>query len=157
MPHSIESVAMMVDPILIIILLFSTPFISNKGERSPMKSPWSVFGVICVIVFVVSLLVIGLKAPWSSDFTAKPLPLAAIKVIHPDSTVAQGAHLFYAKACEYCHEGNKYGGKTGPDLTDVGNRLSDQEITICIVNGANNMPAFGEILTKDELNKLTVF
>ena len=42
-------------------------------------------------------------------------------------------------------------------MTNIGNRLSEQEITIRIVNGANNMPAFGEILTKDELNKLTVF
>ena len=157
MPHSIESVAMMVGPIFTIILLFSIPFISNKGERSPMKRPWSMFGVICVIVFTVSLLVIGLKAPWSPDFKAKPLPLAAIKEQHPDSTVAQGAHLFYTKACEYCHAINNYGGKTGPNLTDIGNRLSEQEITIRIVNGANNMPAFGGILTKDELNKLTVF
>ncbi len=157
MPHSVESIAMMLGPLLTIILLFSIPFISNKGERSPMKRPWSMFGVICVIVFVVALLVEGLKAPWSPDFNAKPLPLAAIKEQHPDSTIVQGTHLFYTKACEYCHAINNYGGKTGPDLTNVGNRLSQQEITIRIVNGSKNMPAFGGSLSKDELNKLTIF
>lgn len=157
MPHKIESVAMMVGPLLTIILLFSIPFISNKGERSPMKRPWSMFGVICVIVFVISLLVTGLKASWSPDFNTKPLPLAAIQETHPDSTIAQGAHLFYTKACEYCHAVNSYGGHAGPDLTHVGNRLSQQELTIRIINGAANMPAFGGVLTHDELNSLTVF
>ena len=157
MPHKIESIAMLLGPLLTIALLFSIPFISNKGERSPIKRPWAMFGVICVFVFVISLLVIGLKAPWSPDFTTKPLPLSAVKSPNGDSTILKGVHLFYAKGCQYCHTINKYGGKSGPELTTIGNRLTVDELKIRIVNGGGNMPAFGGILTNDELNNIVAF
>lgn len=157
MPHKIESIAMMLGPLLTIFLLFSIPFISNRGERSPLKRPWAMFGVLCVFVFIISLLITGIKAPWSPDFKTKPLPLSAIKSQHPDSTIAAGVSLFYAKGCQYCHKINKYGGDAGPNLTIVGNRLSQQELTIRIVNGSTNMPSYGGILSKDELNNLVVF
>lgn len=157
MPHKIESVAMLLGPLLTIALLFSIPFISNKGERSPLKRPWAMYGVICVTVFVISLLVVGLKAPWSPHFNTKQLPLNAIKSTRPDSTITQGVHLFYLKGCEYCHKVNGYGGINGPDLTTIGNRLSDAELKIRIVNGGKNMPSFGGILTKDELNNIVAF
>ncbi|MEO7314370.1 MAG: cytochrome b N-terminal domain-containing protein [Ginsengibacter sp.] len=157
MPHKIESVAMLLGPLITIVLLFSIPFIANKGERSPLKRPWAMFGVICVFVFVISLLVIGLKAPWSPDFNTKPLPISAIKQPQGDSSIIQGAHLFYAKGCQYCHTINKYGGKAGPELTTIGNRLSNRELTIRIVNGGGNMPAYGGLLKKDELDKIVSF
>lgn len=157
MPHVIESVAMLLGPLLTIIILFSIPFISNKGERSPIKRPWAMFGVICVFVFVISLLVIGLKAPWSPHFNTKPLHLSAIKSAHPDSTIIKGVHLFYAKGCQYCHKINNYGGLNGPDLTTIGNRLSINELKVRIVNGGKNMPAFGGILSKEELNNIVSF
>lgn len=157
MPHKIESVAMLLGPILTIALLFSIPFISNKGERSPLKRPWAMFGVICVVVFVLSLLRIGLKAPWSPHFDTKQLPLTAIKSQKPDSTIIKGVHLFYAKGCEYCHRINNYGGLAGPNLTTIGNRLSASALKIRIVNGARNMPSYGGILSKQELDNIVSF
>jgi ubiquinol-cytochrome c reductase cytochrome b subunit len=157
MPHKIESVAMLLGPILTIVILFSIPFISQKGERSPLKRPWAMYGVICVIVFVVSLLVVGLKAPWSPHFDTKPLPLSAIKNKNPDSTVIKGVHLFYSKGCQYCHRISNYGGIDGPDLTTIGNRLSIQALKIRIVNGGKNMPAFGGSLSNDEINNIVAF
>ena len=157
MPHKIESIAMLLGPLITIFLLFSIPFIANKGERSPLKRPWAMFGVICVFVFVISLLVVGLKAPWSPDFNTEPLPMSAIKRPNGDSSTIQGAHLFYAKGCQYCHTINKYGGKAGPELTTIGNRLTDRELTIRIVNGGGNMPAYGGLLKNDELNNIVSF
>lgn len=157
MPHKIESVAMLLGPILTVVILFSIPFISNRGERSPLKRPWAVYGVICVSVFVISLLVIGLKAPWSPHFNTKPLPLTAIKSVNPDSTIIKGVQLFYSKGCNYCHRINGYGGIDGPNLTTIGNRLSIQELTVRIVNGGKNMPSYGGILTKNELNNIVAF
>lgn len=157
MPKRIESIAMMLGPVLTVVGLLSVPFLSNKGERSPLKRPWSMFGVICVLVFITSLLVLGLKAPWSPAFDTKPVPLTAVKNNNGDSSIANGAHLFYIKGCQYCHAMDNYGGKKGPDLTSVGNRLSKAELTIRIVNGGGNMPAFGSILTKKELDDLLAF
>ncbi|HUZ60871.1 MAG TPA: cytochrome b N-terminal domain-containing protein [Hanamia sp.] len=157
MPHKIESVSMLLGPVLTVVILFSIPFISNRGERSPIKRPWAIYGVICVTVFVISLLVVGLKAPWSPHFNTKQLPLSAIRSTNPDSTIVKGVHLFYAKGCEYCHKINRYGGLDGPDLTTIGRRLSIQELKVRIVNGGKNMPAFGGILTKEEMNNIVAF
>ncbi len=115
------------------------------------------FGVICVVVFVLSLLHIGFNAPWSPHFDTKQLPLTAIKSPSPDSTVIQGVNLFYNKGCLYCHTINHYGGKAGPNLTTIGNRLSPEALKIRIVNGGVNMPSYGGILSKDELNKIVAF
>lgn len=157
MPHKIESAAMVVGPTLTVIILFVIPFLSNKGERSPIRRPWAMFGVICVIVFVISLLLLGLKHPWAADFDAKPLPVAAILPAHPDSTVIAGSHLFFDRGCEYCHQVNGYGGKAGPDLSRVGLRLTTQEMTIRIVNGGGNMPAYGGILSQEDMTTLVEF
>lgn len=135
---------MVVGPVLTIVLLLSIPFISNKGERSPLKRPWAMFGVICVVVFVISLLTIGMQAPWSPDFNTKPLPVTAIASANKNDTLAQqGVHLFYIKGCQYCHNINHYGGNKGPDLTTVGNRLSAEQLQIRIVSGGDNIPSYG--------------
>jgi ubiquinol-cytochrome c reductase cytochrome b subunit len=178
MPHKIESIAMMVGPVLTVIILLSIPFLSNKGERSPLKRPWAMFGVLCVFVFVISLLVIGLQAPWSPDFKAEPLPLSVIRrpsipsTALPatpgssptttgnrssDSSMISGVRLFYTKGCEYCHRVDGYGGRAGPELSLIGNRLSPQQLTLRIVNGGNNMPAYGGTLSKNELSDLVGF
>jgi ubiquinol-cytochrome c reductase cytochrome b subunit len=164
MPHKIESIAMMLGPVLTVIILLSIPFLSNKGERSPLKRPWAMFGVLCVFVFVISLLVIGLQAPWSPDFKTKPLPLSAIQSsarpaasFYVDSSLVRGVRFFYVKGCEYCHRIDGYGGRAGPDLSSVGNRLSPAELTIRIVNGTGNMPAYGGTLSKEELQDLVGF
>ncbi len=65
--------------------------------------------------------------------------------------------LFHSRGCEYCHRIEGYGGERGPDLSYVRDRLSDEQMTIRIVNGGTNMPAFGGILTADDLNKIVAF
>jgi ubiquinol-cytochrome c reductase cytochrome b subunit len=44
-----------------------------------------------------------------------------------------------------------------PNLTKVGNRLTEDELKIRIVNGGGNMPAFGPSLSAKELNALVAF
>jgi mono/diheme cytochrome c family protein len=71
--------------------------------------------------------------------------------------VQQGAQLFHAKGCEYCHSFAGNGGARGPDLTHVADRLTQDYITISILNGRRNMPAFAGFLTPQELNALVAF
>ncbi len=155
MPPQIESYAIVIIPTLAIFLLLALPFLSNKGERSPMRRPWAIAGVLTVVTFVSALLIIGLKAPWSADFKAKPLPASVVQ--SNDSMVVSGSRLFHEKACGYCHRIGKDGGKVGPDLTFVGRRLNELQMKTRIINGGTNMPAYGASLTTDELNKLVAF
>ena len=155
MPPAIESYAMFFGPILVFALLFSIPFLSSGGERSPVKRPWAVMASAAVVIVVASLLLVGSKADWSPNFDVKPLTAAAIR--SSDSTIVAGGMLFYQKGCLYCHQIGKQGGKKGPDLTHVARRLNEQDLKVRIVNGSADMPAYGQSLTRDELDKLIAF
>jgi ubiquinol-cytochrome c reductase cytochrome b subunit len=155
MPPQIESYAMFLGPLIVLFLLFALPFISNKGERSPIKRPWAIVGSAAVLVIVISLLVVGNKSDWSPAFKTKTLSNSTVAA--QDTMAAQGLILFQEKACLYCHKMNDAGGAVGPDLTHVANRLNEQEMMIRIVNGTSNMPAYGSSLSRDELAKLIAY
>jgi len=155
MPPAIESYVMFVGPIIVIGLLFSLPFISNKGERSPIRRPWAIVGSVAVVIIVGSLLVVGNTAAWSPHFDTKKLPASVVK--SSETSVLAGSRLFYDKGCLYCHKIDEYGGLTGPNLTHVARRLSEQEMQIRIINGGDDMPAYGQSLKSNELNELIAF
>jgi ubiquinol-cytochrome c reductase cytochrome b subunit len=137
------------------LALFLLPFISNRGERSPLRRPWSIGIVLGVVLMVGTLLIIGNESPWSPDFNAKPLTSSVIGA--SSGPVYDGAQLFYQKGCQYCHAIAGDDGKRGPDLTTVGSRLTKDEMTIRILNGGVNMPAFANNITPDELAKILAF
>jgi len=155
MPRALESYAIVLLPLIGGVVLILLPIFFNTGERSPAWRPWSIGIVITTITAVGVFWYIGVKAPWSPRFDAKPIPA---KVVGEVGVKAKsGSELFYKKACIYCHKIQGNGGIHGPDLTYVGNRLSRDQITIKIVNGGKDMPAFGGTLSKKELDELVSF
>ena len=60
-------------------------------------------------------------------------------------------------ACLSCHLIQGHGGRRGPDLSCVGDKLSRDNIIIRIINGGNNMPAFGSSLKPEEIDALVAF
>ena len=68
----------------------------------------------------------GSVAPWSPDFSAKPL-----------SPEMAGSAVW--------------------DLTAVADCFIDQLITLCILNGAHNMPSFASSLEPQELTAIVAF
>lgn len=154
-PPGLEDYLIVLGPLAVGVILVLLPFISNRGERSPARRPWAVAIVLLVVLMIGTLWIEGERAPWSPDFTAEALPQA---VVGKTSTVAQrGAALFHQKGCEFCHRVAGHGGRRGPDLTDVASRLTPQQMTIRILNGATNMPSFAAILKPDELDALVAF
>jgi mono/diheme cytochrome c family protein len=97
----------------------------------------------------------GECAPWSPDFNAQQFNSG---VVHAESGgIVQGAELFHAKGSEYCHAIAGSGGHRGPDLTSVADRLTEQQITLRILNGAYNMPSFASSLEPQELAAIVAF
>lgn len=155
MPHAIESWVIFLAPIIVGAILLSIPFVANKGERSPFKRPWSMAAVVLIVTFVFSFWRMGAKAPWVPEFKTKPLPASVAPEGNP--AAARGARLFYTKRCQFCHTIEGQGGEKGPNLSTVGGRMEEEQITIRIVNGGHGMPAYGSSLTEKELDDLVAF
>jgi ubiquinol-cytochrome c reductase cytochrome b subunit len=153
-PPATESYLIFLGPVLMVGALLALPFVSNKGERSPIRRPWAVFGVACVIVFVGALLYVGEREPWSPRFDTKPL---AQVINYTNPQLKQGAKLFHDKGCQYCHEVGGQGGITGPSLTHIGRTWTTDQLKVQIVNGATGMPAYGGMLSNKELTTLVNF
>ena len=155
MPRWLENYAIVFGPIIVGMILILLPIIFNKGERHPARRPWSIVIVLVAVTTIITLSIQGVKAPWSPNFAVQPLPPQVIGNIEPVAT--NGADLFFKHGCIYCHNISGNGGHRGPDLTDVAERLTKSEMTIRIVNGGGNMPAFGGTLSKVELDDLVSF
>src|SRR5665213_315491 len=154
-PAKLENFVMILAPLFFVLFLILPPLVANKGERSALRRPWAIGLVVTCWMMIGTLWIEGKRAPWSPDFSAVSLPA---EFVHASSgPIYEGAQLFHAKGCEYCHAISGYGGERGPDLTYVRDRLSADQITIRIVNGGVNMPAFGGTLTSSELRDLSAF
>ena len=57
-----------------------------------------------------------------------------------DPAVMHGATLFYQRGCEFCHSIEGNGGRKGPDLSQVGSRMTEDQIEARITNGGPNSP-----------------
>lgn len=154
-PPKLEPFVIVVGPLLFGLLLFVLPFASNRGERSPLRRPWAMGVVLVTVVIIGTFWHEGIIAPWSPDFKAQPLPPAIVHATNDH--VSKGAELFHAKGCEYCHKISGEGGLRGPNLTDVGNRLTPDQMTIRILNGGRNMPSFAGSLKAEEVDDLVAF
>lgn len=154
-PPGAESFVIIGGPLFLGFILFVLPFVANKGERSPYRRPWA-FGVVLLAMIMIGVLwVSGEQATWSPAFTAKPLSPDVVN--STDQTIQRGASLFHEKGCEYCHTIGRDGGERGPNLSEVGSRLTNEQLTIRILNGGNNMPAYASILKPDEVDALVTF
>jgi ubiquinol-cytochrome c reductase cytochrome b subunit len=78
-------------------------------------------------------------------------------VASSDPQVQLGADLFHSRGCLYCHRVAGFGGERGPDLTFVGERLTEEQATLRILNGGTNMPSFAGIVAPSEISALVAF
>jgi ubiquinol-cytochrome c reductase cytochrome b subunit len=153
-PEHLESIIIILGPLLFGAFLLLVP-VFNKGERSVRRRPWAALVVVFIWTTIAGFWFAGERAEWSPDFSAKPLPVSVLGNATPDD--AEGARLFHAKGCEFCHAIAGYGGKRGPDLTLVGGRMTHDQIVARITNGSASMPAYTRMLRPDEVQTLSEF
>jgi ubiquinol-cytochrome c reductase cytochrome b subunit len=155
MPANLETALILGAPLLVGGLLFSAPFLSNRGERSARRRPWAVAMVVVTVLMIGSLWIVGAESDWSPNFKAEPLSAEIVGTT--TGPVAAGAVLFHDKGCINCHLIEGQGGRRGPNLSRIGDLLTHDEIVIRISNGGRNMPGFAAILKPEELEELVAF
>jgi len=155
-PGNIEDVFIIAFPLLIGVLFFALPFIAPEGERSPRRRPWAIGIVTLFGVSVASLVTVGYQAPWS-PVLEEHVSLPVRVTLGLSGPRARGAELFERRGCVNCHQIAGVGGRRGPDLSQVGLRLTQDQLTWRILNGGRNMPPYGTILTPEEVSQLVSF
>jgi ubiquinol-cytochrome c reductase cytochrome b subunit len=155
LPPALENYLIVLGPLVAGAILMFLPLFSNKGERSPLHRPWAVAAIVMVVLMIGTLWYEGANSPWSPNFNAQPLSVAVVGT--NSGPIAEGAKLFQQKSCLDCHLIAGYGGRRGPDLSRIGDKLSRADLIIRIVNGGKNMPAYGNNLTTEQLNGIVTF
>src|SRR4029434_5969875 len=64
LPAYLETILLLVAPVLGIALLFALPFLSNTGEKSARQRPVAVVSVLLVFLTLGTLIYLGTYAPW---------------------------------------------------------------------------------------------
>lgn len=155
LPEGSEDAFMIIGPILAGLILIIMPFVSRHDERSMQRRPWAIGILILVFIMISTLWWAGAKSNWSPNFHIEPLPAKVVGV--ESGPVWTGAQLFYTKGCLNCHLIENRGGRRGPDLTDAGARLSRDWIILVTLGGRNNMPAYANNMTPEEMSAIADF
>ncbi len=155
LPTGLEDYVIIGLPLLATVVLLALPFVAPTGERSPARRPWAVAAVVIPAIAIAVLVREGHESPWSPLLPAPQFP-ARFSAQYTGSAAA-GLQLFQTEACISCHAIAGTGGRKGPDLTTVGARLSQEQLTTRILNGGGGMPAYAGTLTPDQTTSLVTF
>ena len=121
----------------------------------------AVLGVVVIYAVLAALTYQGATAPWSPHMTAwsgAPVPEDVVQRSSP--VELQGAVVFQYKDCRNCHALEGKGGRRGPDLTEVGMRLTRNQIIGQVSNGTPGgglMPAYGHEMPDADMTALADF
>lgn len=157
-------------PTVILLLLFSVPFLDRKPSRSPAKRKAMMFFGFLFVAYVVTFTIIGWRSkPPGSKENKKPATMAKTTAVSKKTTPAKpvklsaaalaGKKVFETMGCTACHTMSGIGGKVGPDLTNENTKgRSRQWLMVQITDSKKHypssiMPDFGS-LTKTQLNDL---
>jgi ubiquinol-cytochrome c reductase cytochrome b subunit len=155
MPPWLENYVIVGGPVLLGVFLLALPFVAPAGERAPSRRPWAIAAIGALLLAMATLTPLGMQSPWSPIIDIGPLPPSVGEGL--SGSALQGVTVFQTKGCHSCHQINGSGGLKGPELTYVADRLTPADITIRIIAGRRDMPAFGGNITTDELTQVVDF
>jgi ubiquinol-cytochrome c reductase cytochrome b subunit len=158
LPPSMETPALLIGPVVVILILLFLPFVSGEGEKSWRRRPIAVLTILLIAISLGTLTHLSGYTPWSPHMNAwsgDPVPERFL-----GGTTAlqrQGALVFQVKQCHNCHSLGDLGGQRGPALDSVAVRLTQDQLIRQVIQGGGNMPAYGKNLSPAETTALVAF
>ena len=158
MPPQLETVLLLVGPVLAIGFLIALPLISGTGEKSWRRRPFPVLILLLVFVSLAAFTRLGLYCPWSPVMDAwSRLPVPQKYLAGRSPLERQGAIVLQGKQCRNCHALGGEGGLRGPALDSVATRLTEDQLFRQVLQGGGNMPAYGKNLSPPQTTALVAF
>src|ERR1700704_5272356 len=158
LPPSMETPALLIGPVVVILALLLLPFLFGEGEKSWRRRPIAVLTILLVAVALGTFTRLAGNAPWSpvmDAWSGVPIPP---EFLHSRTALErQGALVFQVKQCHNCHSLGDQGGKRGPALDVVAVRLTQDQLIRQVIQGGGNMPAYGKNLSPAETTALVAF
>jgi ubiquinol-cytochrome c reductase cytochrome b subunit len=158
LPPSLETPALLIGPVLVILALILLPFVSGEGEKSWRRRPIAVLTVLLTAVALGTLTHLSGFTPWSPHMNAwsgDPVPKESLHGL--TALERTGALVFQEKQCRNCHSLGQAGGQRGPALDRVATRLTSDQLVRQVIQGGGNMPAYGKNLSPAETTALVAF
>jgi ubiquinol-cytochrome c reductase cytochrome b subunit len=158
LPPSLETPALLIGPVVVIIALLLLPFLSGEGEKSWRRRPIAVLTVSLIAITLGTFTHLAEHAPWSPQMNAWSGAPVPTRFLHGTTALErQGALVFQAKQCRNCHSLERSGGQRGPSLDSVAVRLTQDQLIRQVIQGGGNMPAYGNNLSPAETTALVAF
>ena len=158
LPPSMETPALLVGPVVVLLALFLLPFIFGEGEKSWRRRPIAVLSILVVAVSLGTFTHLSGYTPWSpamDAWSSTPIPPQYLR--NRSALERQGALVFQVKQCHNCHALDHRGGKRGPALDSVAVLLTHDQLIRQVIQGGGNMPAYGKNLSPAETTALVAF
>jgi len=100
----------------------------------------------------------------TAQFCVLGLALASPLVLKGEGDAATGTEVF-EQQCSVCHNADSEEKKMGPGLKGLfkkdkmnnGKKPTVENVTQAVKEGGNGMPAYGEILSKEEIDHVVAF
>src|ERR1700753_3961839 len=158
LPPSLETPALLIGPVIVIIGLPLLPFLSGEGEKSWRRRPIAVLTVLLVAVALGTLTHLSGFTPWSPHMNAWSGDPVPNEFLHGRTALERkGALVFQEKQCRNCHSLGDLGGQRGPALDTVAVRLTQDQLIRQVIQGGGNVPACGTNLNPAETTALVSF
>ena len=158
LPPSMETPALLIGPVVVIVGLLLLPFLSGEGEKSWRRRPIAVLTVLLIAITLGTFTHLAGFTPWSPHMNAWSSDAVPKRFLHGTTALQrQGALVFQVKQCRNCHSLGELGGQRGPTLDSVAVRLTQDQLIRQVIQGGGNMPAYGKNLSPPETTALVAF
>jgi ubiquinol-cytochrome c reductase cytochrome b subunit len=158
LPPSLETFAVLIGPVVVILGLLLLPFLSGEGEKSWRRRPIAVLSVLLIAITLGTFTRMAQVAPWSPHMNAwSGDPVPERMILHTTALERQGALVFQVKQCRNCHALGGRGGDRGPALDTVAVRLTHDQLIRQVIQGGGNMPTYGKNLSPPQTTALVAF